>query len=75
MKPTLKVTVTTAIELTKKQVNSILKAVEKNNIIELKQVVDPSVIGGIKITVGAEEIDATIYTKREKLHNQLRKNT
>jgi F-type H+-transporting ATPase subunit delta len=75
MKPTLKVTVTTAIELTKKQVNSILKAVEKNNIIELKQVVDPSVIGGIKITVGAEEIDATIYTKLEKLHNQLRKNT
>jgi len=77
MKSILKVTVTTAIELTKKQVSSIVKAVEnknKNSVVELKQVVDPTVIAGIKLTVGTQEIDATAYTKLEKLHIQLRKN-
>lgn len=83
MKSTLKVTVTTAIELTKKQVSFIVKEVEKKNtlkgtskdsVVELKQVVDPTVIAGVKLTIGAEEIDATTYTKLEKLHTQLRKN-
>ena len=77
MKPILKITVTTAIELTKKQADLIVAAVEKKNkdsVIELKQVVNPSVIAGIKLKVGAQEIDATTYTKLEKLHTQLRKN-
>lgn len=76
MKPTLKVTATSAVELTKKQVDSIVKAVEKKqkSAVEFKQVVDPAVIAGIKLTVGSEEIDATVYTKLEKLHAQLRDN-
>lgn len=76
MKPTLKVTATSAVELTKKQVDSIVRAVEKKqkSAVEFKQVVDPAVIAGIKLTVGSEEIDATVYTKLEKLHAQLRDN-
>lgn len=77
MKPILKVTATSAVELTKKQVSKIVGAVEKKykkNAIEFKQVVDQSVIAGIKLMVGSEEIDATTYTKLEKLHAQLREN-
>ena len=46
----------------------------KNSAVELKQVIDASVIAGIKLMVGSEEIDATTYTKLEKLHTQLREN-
>jgi len=75
MKSTLKVTVISAIKLTPIQVKKITEAVEKKHTeskVVLKQVVDPSVIAGIKITVGSEEIDATVYTKLEKLHLQLK---
>lgn len=75
MKSILKVTVTSAIKLTATQVKKITDAVEKKykeNAVELKQVVDPSVIAGIKITVGSEEIDATTYSRLEKLHMQIK---
>lgn len=75
MKSLLKVTVTSAVELTKVQVNKITDAIEKKHkesTVELKQVVDPSVIAGLKLTVGSEEIDATVYSKLEKLHLQLK---
>ena len=75
MKSTLKVTVTSAIKLTPVQVKKITDAVEKKHTeskVELKQVVDPSIIAGIKITVGSEEIDATVYTKLEQIHLQIK---
>ena len=75
MKSILKVTVTSAIELTNTQVKKIVDAVEKKHTqtsVDLKKIVDPSVIGGIKITIGSEEIDATIYSKLEQLHEQLK---
>ncbi|GIK83720.1 MAG: hypothetical protein BroJett025_03420 [Patescibacteria group bacterium] len=75
MKPMLKVTVTSAVELTSSQAKKIVDAMEKKyteNTIELKQVVDHSVIAGVKITVGSQEIDATAYSKLEKLHVQLK---
>jgi len=75
MKSTIKVTATSAVELTPSQVKKIVSAVEikhKGSTVELKQVVDPSVIAGIKLTVGSEEIDATAYTKLEKLHLQIK---
>ena len=77
MKSILKVTVTTAIELTKSQADLIAKTLEKkykDRNIELIQVIDSSVIAGIKITIGSEEIDATVSSKLEKLHTQLREN-
>lgn len=75
MKSTIKVTVTSAIELTKPQVKKITDAVAKKysgSTVEIKQVVDPAVIGGIKVSLGSEEIDATTYNKLEKLHLQLK---
>ena len=75
MKSIIKVTVTSAIELTKEQVKKIVNAVEKKHkesTVELKQVVNPMVIAGIKLTVGSEEIDATAYSKLEKLHLHLK---
>jgi len=75
MKSTLIVTTTSAVALTPQQVKKITQAVENKNKgrkIELKQIIDLSVIGGLKITVGSQEIDATVYTKLEKLHLQLK---
>ncbi len=75
MKSTLKVTVTSAVELTKSQVKKITDAVEKKHKeskVELKQVIDPSIIAGVKLTVGSEEIDGTAYSKLEKLHLQIK---
>lgn len=75
MKSLLKVTVTSAVALTNAQVKKIVETIEKKHTgstVELKQVVDPAVIAGIKITVGSEEIDATVYSKLEKLHVQLK---
>lgn len=75
MKSLLKVTVTSAVELTNTQVKKIVEEIEKKHsgsTVELKQVVDPSVIAGIKLTVGSQEMDATVYSKLEKLHVQLK---
>ncbi len=77
MKSTLKVTATSAIELTEKQVKKIVDGVEKKytqNQVELKQVVNPSVIAGVKLTIGSEEIDATASTRLAKLHQELKEN-
>jgi ATP synthase F1 delta subunit len=75
MQSIIKVTATSAIELTQAQVKKIIGAVEKKHKeskVELKQVVDPLVIAGIKLTVGSQEIDATAYSKLEKLHLHLK---
>lgn len=76
MKSITKVTVISAVELTKKQVDLIVSSIEKkqNVSVDLKQVVDPSVIAGIKITIAAEEFDATVIEKLKKLQNQMKKN-
>ena len=76
MKQITKVTVTTAVKLTKKQVSLISKTLEKKyQNIELKEVVNPLVIGGVKLTVGSQEINATVNSKLEKLHHQLKTNS
>lgn len=77
MKSTLKVTVATSIELTEKQVKKIVDAIEKKytqNKVELKQVVSPTVIAGVKLTVGSQEIDSTAQTRLAKLHQELKEN-
>jgi len=76
MKQTTNATITTAVKLTKKQVSLVIKTLEKKySAVELKQVVDKTIIAGVKLTVGSQEIDATAYTKLEKLHNQLKTNS
>jgi F-type H+-transporting ATPase subunit delta len=75
MKSSLKVTITSAIDLTSAQVKKITDAVEKKHTkssVEFKQVVDPAVIAGLKVTIGSNEIDATAYSKLESLHLQIK---
>jgi F-type H+-transporting ATPase subunit delta len=73
----LDVTVTSAIELTSKQMESIKKAVEEkyDQKINYIDVVDPSVIGGVSIRIGSEERNATIKHKLEQIRSQVLTNT
>ncbi len=67
------VVITTAVELTSKQLSAIKKTIEakhgKN--VEYQEVLDPSVIGGIKIRVGSVEYNATVAAKFDSLRSQL----
>lgn len=67
------VTITTAVKLTEKQFSSIVDAVTKKygKALEFKQQVKPEVIGGIRLTIGSSQLDATISHKLQQLQNQL----
>lgn len=75
-KQSIKVSVTTAVALSQKQIEMITKAVEKKHDgkVEIKEVVNPDVIGGVKVSIGSTEFDATIKTKLQKIHAQLSHN-
>jgi F-type H+-transporting ATPase subunit delta len=68
-----KVIITTAVKLTSKQAtlvtNSLVKKFGKD--ITLEQVVDPEVIGGVRLTVGSSQLDATLRHKLDVLKSQL----
>lgn len=66
-------TITTAVALTDKQLKTIVDAVTKKygKSYEFKQVVDPQVIGGIRLTIGSSQLDATVSHKLQQLQNQL----
>lgn len=66
------VTITTAIELSADQRLKIKKALEeKMGAIAMKENVDPTVIGGIRIVANSKEIDATIQGRLARLKNSL----
>lgn len=66
------VIVTTAVELTSDQRQKLSKALEaKMGTSRISEVVDPTIIGGIKILVGSREIDSSIKGKLTKLKQQL----
>jgi F-type H+-transporting ATPase subunit delta len=67
------VTITTAVALTDTQLKSIVDAVTKKygKSFEFKEVVDPEVIGGIRLTIGSVQLDSTISHKLNQLKNQL----
>lgn len=67
-----KVTLTSAVPLDQ----SLIKIIEKKlaskfNEFELEKIVDPSVIGGISITIGSTQIDQTISSQLDNLKKQL----
>lgn len=71
------VTVTTAQKLSTAQEKTALEVAQKllhtkAADIELTNVVDPTVLGGLKITAGSTEIDATTLSKLEKIKQHLR---
>lgn len=60
-------------EQSRKQVFEILHQFKGPNI-ELKEVVDPSIIGGIILQVGDQQLDLSVETKLQQLQNQFRYN-
>lgn len=66
------VVVTTVVELTDAQRKKIKDAVEqKLGASALKEIIDPSIIGGIKIIIGSKELDATVRGRLERLKREL----
>lgn len=68
------VKITTAVTLTAGQVSTIEKTITKTQAgseLRFEYVVDPQVVGGIKVMIGSAELDGTIRTKLTAIKNQL----
>ncbi len=65
--------ITTAIPLTADQRQKLSTAIaQKHGSISIDEVVDPAVVGGIKIVIGSKEYDRTIAGRLSQLHKQAR---
>lgn len=69
------VTVTSAHPLTTDVVAAIKKAVttKYGKEVQINQVVNSAVIGGLKIRIGSKEIDHTIASRLSQVEQELRK--
>lgn len=68
----LQVIVTTAVKLTADQRKEVTKlATEKTGTkdFELVETIDPSIIGGIRLTLGSQQYDASVQSKFDALRN------
>lgn len=66
------VTVTSAVELTKTQLDHIQKAIEKKHgKVRVETQLDPSILGGVQITIGSHQIDGSVKTKLDAIRTQL----
>ncbi|MGL5295368.1 MAG: ATP synthase F1 subunit delta [Culicoidibacterales bacterium] len=72
-----KATVTTATKLDEATLATLITAVETKTATKLvaTHVVDPSIIGGVKVSVGAQTFDDSFATKLQKLQSDLQKMT
>lgn len=68
------VTVTSAVALSNEQIERIVKAYSKklNHAVHVNQVVDPRVMGGMRIQAGSEVIDNTVIAQLENLKRSVR---
>lgn len=71
----VKVTITTARELTKPEISAIEKKmlVKYPAGVNLKFLVQPEILGGIKLNMGAQEVDATVLASLLAVKQQLLK--
>ena len=67
------VTVTSVVELSKAQLEHIKKAVEKKygKSVKVETVVDESLLGGLRITAGSHQLDASVKTQLDTVRKQL----
>lgn len=67
------VQVTTAVELSSAQRKKLSDALEKKfgASMKINEVIDPTILGGIRVVMGSKEIDASVKTKLDKLRQQL----
>jgi F-type H+-transporting ATPase subunit delta len=70
----LTVTVKSAIDLTAAQLDAVKKAVTKKygKDVQMEQVVDPSILGGVQVLVGSRLIDGSIRGKLNQLKQAIR---
>jgi F-type H+-transporting ATPase subunit O len=70
-----KVTITSATKMSKAESKDVLKSlkgiVEEGKEVILEEVVDPSILGGLKIQIDDRFIDLSVATKVRKVHEQL----
>ncbi len=69
----LKVTATTAIQLSSAQLSKLQKGVEAkyNQKVEVKTIVDPSILGGVVLTIDSRQLDSSVKGKLQVLKQQL----
>jgi F-type H+-transporting ATPase subunit delta len=73
----MKVVITSAIPLSSKQVGVLSKAIKKKyprQKLEFERVVDPQILGGIKINLDSQSLDASLKAKLESLRVALYQN-
>jgi F-type H+-transporting ATPase subunit delta len=67
-----KVTVTSAVELSKAQLTELKTGLEKKHgKVTIETVVDPSLIGGLTVTVGSQDYNGSIAFKLSQVAKNL----
>jgi F-type H+-transporting ATPase subunit delta len=67
------VTITSVVELSAAQLEKVKKAVTKKYGKEMKVVaqLDPSLVGGVTITVGSRQFDGSVRSQLEQIHKAM----
>lgn len=66
-------TAITAVELSEKEIKDLEKnlSIKYNKNVTLKNIVDKTILGGVLVRLGNEEIDGTVKTRLSKMKKQL----
>ena len=66
-------TAITAVELSEKEIKDLEKnlSIKYNKNVTLNNIVDETILGGVLVKLGNEEIDGTVRTRLSKMKNQL----
>lgn len=69
----MKVTITSAIPLTAEQRKKLVSALEKKYSTkhEIEEQVDEQLLGGVRITIGSRQLDASVRGKLHSIEAQL----
>ena len=65
-------TAITAVELSEKEIKDLEKnlSIKYNKNVTLNNIVDETILGGVLVKLGNEEIDGTVRTRLSKMKNQ-----
>lgn len=68
-----KVTITTAVKLSSAQLSKLVNAIEAKygTTTKVETVVDPSILGGVVVTVGSHQFDNSYRNRVEALKQQI----
>lgn len=69
-----RVTVTTVQPLSSEQRSQLVTALQKkhpNQTVDVKEVVDPKILGGVRVTIDSREFDSTFSAKFDQIKTHL----